>query len=380
VEALDHLVEELRRAQADLASPLTGAPGSWRDLLSTGSAPQVAQIQSRLPADAAVVEFLLDRGALYTFVLRSDSLNALAVPIVEKELEVRIELLRDLMLRDDSTDWIRPSRKLHELLIRPLEREGWLRDVRRLYIVPHRSLHYLPFAALVRADGGRPLVEQYDVSYLPSAALLRSTPAAPAPKSLLALAPGRAALRHHGEEVTALAAAFSPPFEVLTGRAAAESLFKRRARDFRVLHLATHGEFNRWNPLLSRLILEPDAADDGDLEVREILELGLRADLVALSACRTGFAGGRFSDLPPGDEFLGLTQAFVLAGAGTVLASLWDVDDRSTPELMRTFYAGYGVLEPPAALAQAQRAMLHSGGRSSHPRFWAGFAVFGGIG
>jgi len=378
--ALSHLVEELRRAQADYRSPVAGEPGSWRDLLAAGSAPQVAQIQDRLPVDAAVVEFLLDRHALYTFLVRSDSLNALAAPIAEKELEVRIELFRDLVLREDSADWIQPSRKLHELLIQPLEREGWLRGVRRLYVVPHRSLHYLPFAALVDADGDQLLVEKYEVGYLPSAALLRSTPDAAAPRSLLALAPGRAALRHHKEEVVGLTAAFSPPFEVLTGVEAAESLFKRRAREFRVLHLATHSEFNRWNPLLSRLILEPDAIDDGNLEVREILGLGLRADLVALSACRTGSAGGRFSDLPPGDEFLGLTQAFVLAGAGTVLASLWDVDDRSTPELMRAFYSGYGFVAPPGALAQAQRAMLHSGGRASHPRFWAGFAVFGGIG
>lgn len=381
VATLGHLVEELRRAQAAYGRSVAGGESlSWRDRLSVGEAPQLLQIQSCLPADAAVVEFLVDRDALYVFVLRAQSLRALAVPVAEKDLVVRVELLRDLLLQEGSSDWKGPAVKLRELLIQPLEQEGWLRGTNRLYIVPHRALHYLPFAALIRPGGGRLLVEEYEVAYLPSAALLEPGRAAAAPKSLLALAPERAALRFHEEEVVGLAAAFRPPFEVLTGATAAESLFKRKAGEFGVLHLATHSEFNRWNPLLSRLALQPDATDDGDLEVREILELELRADLVALSACRTGFAGGRYSDLPPGDEFLGLTQAFVLAGAKTVLASLWDVDDRSTLELMRSFYAGRGVAEPPAALAAAQRSMLRAGGRYAHPRFWAGFAVFGGFG
>jgi len=379
--ALEHLVEELRRAQDDYRKSAAPAGSPAReDGLAAGGAPRLSQMQGRLPADVAVVEFLVDRDALYAFVLRSESLHALVVPVSEDDLSARVDLFRDLVLREESADWEGPSGKLHELLIRPLEEEGWLQGARRLYIVPHRALHYLPFAALSRSRDRRLLIEEYEVGYLPSAALFEPARAETAAKSLLAMAPRRAALRFHEEEVLGVAASFRPPFEVLTGAAAAESLFKREAGEFRVLHLATHSELSRWNPLLSRLVLEPDAADDGDLEVREIAALKLRADLVALSACRTGSAGGPYSDLPPGDEFLGLTQAFVLAGAKSVLASLWDVDDRSTEELMRGFYAGGGVTAPPAALATAQRAMLRAGGRHAHPRFWAGFAVFGRVG
>ena len=90
----------------------------------------------------------------------------------------------------------------------------------------------------------------------------------------------------------------------------------------------THGYFNARNPLLSGLELEPDGANDGRLEVHEILGLSLDADLVTLSACETGMGSGYFNEIPSGDEFVSLTRAFLLAGSRSVLATLTPREER----------------------------------------------------
>jgi len=129
--------------------------------------------------------------------------------------------------------------------------------------------------------------------------------------------------------------------------------------------------------MLSGLELEPDTHDDGLLEVHEILDLKLHASLVTLSACETALGSGYFSEVPAGDDFVGLTRAFLSAGSQAVLASLWAVNDRSTLQLMVDFYRRLPKEGKAAALAKTQRAMRLSGGRYSHPYFWAPFVLVG---
>ena len=128
---------------------------------------------------------------------------------------------------------------------------------------------------------------------------------------------------------------------------------------------------------------EADAADDGRLELHEILALRLDADLVTLSACETGLGSGYFAELPAGDDFVGLTRAFLYAGSTSVLATLWEVDDASTLSLMKNFYAGLrrsaGAEDMANALSLAQRALLSSK-EYSHPYFWAPFVLVGEMG
>jgi CHAT domain-containing protein len=175
-----------------------------------------------------------------------------------------------------------------------------------------------------------------------------------------------------------VAEAHPEPRRLLLDEAATESAFKEAASGFRVLHLATHGRWNRLNPLLSALDLEPSAGDDGRLEVHEILGLRLRASLVTLSACETALGSDLLGSVPAGDDFVGLTRAFLHAGGGAVLASLWEVDDGSTPELMKAFYGRLAAAGPAAALSAAQRSMLASSDEGlSHPYNWAAFALVG---
>jgi CHAT domain-containing protein len=227
------------------------------------------------------------------------------------------------------------------------------------------------------------LIDRYTVAYLPSAAaLLRGSFGPDTERSLLAVAPSRGGLRHAPEEARAIHALFKPKARTLIGGEATESRFKQLAGNFRVLHLATHGYFNKASPLLSGLELEADRTDDGMLRVHEILDLPLNADLVTLSACDTALGSGYFTELPIGDEFVSLNRAFLAAGSASVMATLWQVDDRASVPLMTHFYgrlSGAGNHRNAAsALASAQRALRRSP-QLGHPYYWAAYVVVGQI-
>jgi CHAT domain-containing protein len=164
----------------------------------------------------------------------------------------------------------------------------------------------------------------------------------------------------------------------MIGSAATEEAFRREAPTHRVLHLATYGVLNKHNPLFSFVELAPGGEHDGRLEVHEVFGMRLTADLVVLSACQTGLGSGTLSDVPAGDDWVGLTRAFLHAGAGSVVATLWPVDDWATAALMERFYAEMALgARTSDALARAQRA-LRAERATAHPFYWAGFIIVGG--
>jgi len=347
--------------------------------------PGASSIQHRLAAGEALLEYVVGPESLVVFVLTSRGIAVKSSPLRESDITARIELLRDLIRRPGDDRWQKPAARLSAELIDPLEREGWLDGVNRLYIVPHGALTYVPFALLPRPEVGRGelLIDRYTVAYLPAAAaLLREPPGPGTARSLLAVAPSRGGLRHAPEEARAIDALFRPNAKMLLGGEATEGRFKQLAGDFRVLHLATHGYFNKSSPLLSGLELEPDRNDDGMLRVHEILDLPLHADLVTLSACDTALGSGYFAELPIGDEFVGLNRAFLAAGSESVMATLWQVDDRASVSLMKQFYGRLSqsgdARNAASALATAQRALRRSP-QLGHPYYWAAYVVVGQI-
>jgi CHAT domain-containing protein len=244
---------------------------------------------------------------------------------------------------------------------------------RSLVIVPHGLLHYLPFHALY--DGAQYLVERMAVSYAPSVALYgicRSRAARTARQSGDALVLAHSAggqLPHADQEAAAVGAALGVPIH--RAAEATRALLQSQGRRARLIHIAAHGQFRQDAPLFSRIELA-----DGPLTTADVFSLDLRARLVTLSACETGLAviGG-------GDELVGLTRAFLYAGAAGLLVSQWRVDDASTAALMTRLYqelqSGAG---PAAALQTAQREFLAGSmpeNRHSHPFFWAGFQMIG---
>src|SRR5262249_35281129 len=140
--------------------------------------------------------------------------------------------------------------------------------------------------------------------------------------------------------------------------------------DFHSIHTASHGDFDAERPLASSLLLAPDGTDDGRLTVSDLYSMRIGADLVTLSACETGL--GRIAN---GDDVVGLTRGFLYAGTRTIVASLWQVEDRSTGDLMIAFYRSLAKgLSKRDALAAAQIEEL---GKQPHPFYWAAFQLTG---
>lgn len=379
----DRLFEELvaaeREYQAFLDDRRPGiAPGA-------GAMPALtaASVQRRLATDEALLEYLVGPQQLTIFVVTARGLTATGIPVPRNELRSRIALLRDLVRQPGDDRWMKPAASLSSLLVDALEADGQLKGIERLYLVPHGALNQLPFALLAaeRRSRDRLLVDRYSIAYLPTAsALLAEQPPSVGPRSALAVAPARSRLRHAPEEARAVHAMYKPNARLLLGASATESQFKKVAGGYRVLHLATHGDFNSVNPLLSGLELEADGSDDGLLQLHEILGLRLDADIVTLSACETGLASGHFADTPAGDELLGLTRAFLAAGSTSVMATLWEVDDLASVKLMKSFYERLNESREPGnavlALARTQRE-LRATKTMAHPYFWAPFIVAG---
>jgi CHAT domain-containing protein/Flp pilus assembly protein TadD len=380
-QAFELFSKELTEAEHDyqvFLDDLMKAEPSYADARAVNP-PTPTQLQQHLPRNAALIEYVVAPDKLVIFVLTSEGLQAKEAPVKSSELQAKVELLRDLMLRKKTDEWELPSASLYDTLIEPITSAGWLQGVNRLYLVPHSILHYLPFAALLNTPGrkGHALIDDYALAYLPAAAaLVKQNHSLGLNKSVLALAPANTRLIYTQQESQSVSQYFPTQHKVLLGSLATESSFKRLAGEYDVIHLATHGYFNKLNPLLSGVMLEPDAQDDGRMEVHEILGLKLNAALVTLSACDTALGTGYFADVPAGDDLVGLTRAFLYAGAPSVLASLWEVNDRSAVDLMRSFYGQLRTVDKVTALALTQRG-LRRRGAYRHPYYWSGFVLVG---
>jgi CHAT domain-containing protein len=172
------------------------------------------------------------------------------------------------------------------------------------------------------------------------------------------------------------------PSNLFVGAAATEESFKREAGNYRYVHIATHTATEERMPMYSRIIFaqDDDPAEDGFLHTHEILNLRLSAELVTLVGCRTGL--GR---LQRGEGLVGLTRAFIYAGAPSVVVSLWAVEE-SSGLLMKYFYANLEQgMSKAEALRQAKLRMIKSRGKLpdgkeisyAHPFLWAPFVLVG---
>jgi CHAT domain-containing protein len=379
VELFSNELTRAEREYQNLIDDLRSADPNFARINSV-SVPTGNEVQQKLDSDTALIEYVMSERSLSIFVLRTNGLKAITVPVSADDLRTRVQLLRSLMERNQTDEWKLPAGRLYRSLISPVEEAGWLAGLSRIYIVPHSILHYVPFGVLRNATGGREqlLVQKYSVAYLPAAAALVHTNKTQTSRpSILAMAPSTPGLHYTQQESIGISPFFPAKHTVLLGDKATESSFKSLAGTYDVIHLATHGYFNKINPLLSGVMLEADSNEDGRLEVHEILELHLHAQLVTLSACNTALGSGYFAEVPAGDDIVGLTRAFLFAGSPSVLATLWEVNDRSSVQLMRGFYRELGNGDKAFALAKSQRNLLVPGSRYRHPYYWAPFVLVG---
>ena len=370
-QAYSELLGEIRERAPRHAALVASEPVRWQD------------VARRLGPEQALIEYLVSDSGSLAFVVTSDTLATVDLGIRRRDLAQLVEFVRGVLEPRGSVDslWRAPLRRLHRYLIAPIEATGLLDGKQRLVLVPHAELHYLPFAALLEdSQRDRFLIQHYDLAEAPSASVwveLRERRTQPAKGELLAFAPRADALPGSRYEAEAIARRAGASGRVLVGAAATEDAFRRDAPNYRVLHLATYGVLNKQNPLFSFVELAPGGGQDGRIEVHEIFGLTLAANLVVLSACQTGVGSGSLADVPAGDDWVGLTRAFLYAGAARVVATLWPVEDWPTASLMERLYQEYAAgRDPVHALAVAQRAAL-SAPATSHPFAWAGFIIVG---
>lgn len=336
-------------------------------LVSVTSVP-VKEILEHLSKNEAIVEYYFHGKDLYAIVLSEAGVRAARID--GRDLEERIREFRSQI--DRREEGVGPqSQALYDRLIRPLAADIGGRD---LLIIPHGALHYLPFAAL--HDGRNFLAAEHSLRYLPSASVLKylKPPRTQRPESVLIFGNpdlGNPKLDLPNAEIEAKAIAdLVPGSELLVRKKASEAAFKQFAPSFRYLHIASHGQFNASNALDSRLLLSQDGGQDGSLTVGELYSVRLDVDLTTLSACETGLG-----KVLSGDDVVGLTRGFLYAGSSSVVASLWEVDDLATAELMKAFYTRLKAGVPQKlALREAQMEVRKS---FPHPFFWAAFFITG---
>jgi len=315
---------------------------------------------------------------------------------------------RDAVAKRDDAAADRTGRALYDRLLAPFG--DLLGEAKALLLVTDGSLHFLPFEALPTPDGA-PLLTRLPVYYAPSLAMLgeRAQDGMAPSRSLLALGnptfgaapteavregnreadapagsseaaealPGQAAAPLPGTqaEIEAIAECFEDPV-LLSGTDATREAFLQLAGQFRVVHLATHSYADAQCPDTSDLLFAPAGpGDPGVLQAFEAYDMRLTADLVVLSACEAG-GGGEL----PGAGVLGLSRAFLSAGAGEVLCSLWKAPDEATTQLMRSFYRHWTAGEPTGEALRAAQLEVRSNPQTAGPLFWSGFVLIEGPG
>lgn len=354
-----------------------------RHTLLSATPVSAAVLRGALRPAEALVEYFATRDTLIAFVLTRARLRALTIPGRRDDLDRRVRLVRGLIGNPSGSDASDALAALEAMLIAPVVASGALESATHLLLIPHGGLSYLPFAALRDLRTGRRLAERYILQELPAAGMLpslrageRSRPPSGARTAVLVPFPDRLP----ATEVEAAALSHLMPNAIVyRGVAATEERVRQLLAEPAPVHLATHGEFNASNPIFSSVMLAAGRGgshDDGRLEVHEVLDIAVRSRLVFLSGCETGLGAAGTTAFDRTEDVVTLAEAFLLSGAGGVVATLWRVDDAGAAHFAERFYAHLATMPPAEALATTQRDLMKEP-RWAHPYYWAAYSLVG---
>jgi CHAT domain-containing protein/tetratricopeptide (TPR) repeat protein len=388
VATTNDLTDRLRRARTEYEEMLArrAQDDAASMALIGGGRADVHAVQASLEPGEILLEYFVTPARLFIFAVTPRGLTSFTSDVTAEDLAARVRLARDLMA-GRATDDARTRRvlgSLHTIMLGPVAAS--LRGVRRIIVVSHSVLTYLPLAALVDTATGRYVAEDYAVAHVPSAAALPVLRAAgsremhTARASAEVFAPFPEALPATRAEARSVRSSV-PGAVAHVGGAATEGRLRSALASGAIVHVATHGVMNARNPLFSRLELatrEGGASDDnGRLEVHELLDLHFQSPLVFLSGCETGLGASWSTQFETGQDYTTISQALLFAGARNVVATLWRIDDEGAAEFARRFYSARQTLGAPEALARAQREMI-ADPRWRGPYLWAAYEVSGG--
>lgn len=328
----------------------------------------ISQVQQKLEEDAFAAEFYTDGEAVWVFVIEQAAITAIPLDISSNAIQDRLDKLLfnircALHSQGHSANllWIakKLGQQLYSGLVAPLQ--PWLDQYQRVYLVPYSLLHGLPFNIL--HNGDTYFAETHELVVLPAATLLgQPAPRQPAGALLLGHSHhGR--LPHVNTELAALGQRLGAA--VYTDVDCTRSRLEQPPRQ--ILHLAAHGQHRLDHPDLSFIDLA-----DGKLFIDDLIQQDLGYELVVLSACETGRAA-----IQPGEELIGFGRSVLLAGAGALVGSLWQVEDEATAALMELFYEALQKGFSKAAALQIAQQQLLVQQPDLHPAFWGAFQLVG---
>ena len=432
-EELTALVAELERLKAEYkqVDEVIRAHYPTYEQITRPVAWDLQRIQNQVIADdqTVLLEYSLGEARSYVWAVTRNSITSYELPTRASINEAAAKVYRLMEHPPDAeteNEFTLASQELSRMVLSPVAAEL---NKQRVIVVADDALNYIPFQVLPSPSANHePLVDNYEVVNAPSASILGELQAEaarrePAAKMLAAFGDPVFASNYglrkdpkYREQLAAVqtvetdrlphvlrdieltgdsfdASAIQPLryasrelgnlSNVVTGEisvarefaASREELLNTDLTQYAILHFATHGFLDPKRPEFSGLVLstvKPDGqAQNGFVGLQDIYQLRAPVNLVVLSACQTAL--GREVR---GEGLIGLTRGFMYAGASTVVASLWKVDDGATADLMKRFYANmlaHG-MTPAAALRAAQNSVRQQG---RPPYYWAAFTLQG---
>jgi CHAT domain-containing protein/Tfp pilus assembly protein PilF len=395
------LLSRIRDENPDIASLISLQPS------------RAEKIQKLLNEKSALIEYFLgDKQSVMFFVTKKE-FNVYQLPSrveIEKSLKAYLKVLST---SPKEKFWgVLAAKRIYRELLFPLGRTyAYIDD---LIIVPDGVLYYLPFETLIpdtstSFSGKDYLIKKYKISYTPSSSALmylsKNSNDYERKKGLLAFGNPSYALKssskikqkktyvdtlremylENGFEFSPLPYSEKEIAEIskyfpkekkdiyLEDEAKEETFKKVSLKDYQIVHFACHGFLAEEFPFRSALVLsmDEDPKEDGFLQVRELYNYRMNANLIVLSACQTGRG-----KLVKGEGILGLPRVFFYSGVNSVLLALWKINDKSTSKFMDYFYQYLSLGNDKAqALQLAKLRMINS--KFSHPFYWAAFVLNG---
>ncbi|MEQ8303130.1 MAG: CHAT domain-containing protein [Cyclobacteriaceae bacterium] len=369
-DSLTSLINERNKRHYELLLRLEKQDPALHQLLDVKPV-EVAALRKKLREGECLIQYIPTSNKLYIQVLARDKVELREVRVAKDSLMRMSQYVATGIKLQMGMEELGPKLEwLYDVLLRPIENE--ISDYDHAMVIPIQSLYYLPFSALLDRTSERSsqyALERFNIAYVSSTyllGLLMQSNVEATDRYLLFGDPD-GTLPGAGAEVRAIGEITASNNLFMNKQASLTNLIKN-ASGSKVVHLATHGYLDERSPEESSILLA-----DNNLTMPQIFNLPLdKTEMIVLSACETGKGGGK------GMEYATMARAFANAGAPTVVATLWKVDDAATQEIMVDFYGALKKGDSKlGALTGAQRNFAKQPGEKSHPYYWAGFILMG---